>query len=63
MNRLHNAWNGDFICSSLAGMLCQGVTGFQVAHQDTPEIVNGFVSLPSKSKTFLSKTLTFNGYA
>ncbi|MFZ1748526.1 MAG: hypothetical protein WBO24_11715 [Nitrospirales bacterium] len=29
--------------------------------KDTPEIVNGLVSLPSKPMTFLIKTLNFNG--
>lgn len=36
MNRLHNAWNGAFKFSSLAGMLYLGVTGFQAAHHHAP---------------------------
>ncbi len=36
MNRLHNAWNGAFDFSSLAGMLYLGVTGFQAAHHHAP---------------------------
>ena len=36
MNRLHNAWNGAFNFSSLAGMLYLGVTGFQAAHHHAP---------------------------
>ena len=38
MNRLHNAWNGAFDFSSLAGMLYLGVTGFQAAHHHAPNI-------------------------
>ncbi|GJL67736.1 MAG: hypothetical protein NPIRA06_03710 [Nitrospirales bacterium] len=36
MNRLHNAWNGAFNFSSLAGMLYLGVVGFQAAHHHAP---------------------------
>lgn len=36
MNRLHNAWDGAFNFSSLAGMLYLGVTGFQAAHHHAP---------------------------
>ncbi|MGD9850739.1 MAG: hypothetical protein AB7T38_05695 [Nitrospirales bacterium] len=36
MHRLHNAWNGAFNFSSLAGMLYLGVTGFQAAHHHAP---------------------------
>lgn len=36
MNRLHNAWNGAFNFSSLAGMLYLGVTGFKAAHHHAP---------------------------
>ena len=36
MNKLHNAWNGAFNFSSLAGMLYLGVTGFQAAHHHAP---------------------------
>jgi len=36
LNRLHNAWNGAFNFSSLAGMLYLGVTGFQAAHHHAP---------------------------
>ncbi|MCA9498914.1 MAG: hypothetical protein KC588_06945 [Nitrospira sp.] len=36
MNRLHNAWNGAFNFSSLAGMLYLGVKGFQAAHHHAP---------------------------
>lgn len=38
MNRLHNAWNGAFNFSSLAGTLYLGVAGFQAAHHHAPNI-------------------------
>lgn len=36
MNRIHNAWNGAFAFSSLAGMLYLGVTSFQAIHHYAP---------------------------
>ena len=36
INKPHNAWNGAFNFSSLAGMVYLGVTGFQAAHHHAP---------------------------